>query len=684
MSLLLLLMPLLVGGSQGQDRRYILQVKRSVKVQEGLCVVVPCSFSSPESRWVDTVPAYGYWFKGSKKLVPTFLVATNNKDKIIQSETQGRFQLLGDIPKRNCSLMIKDVQWKDSTSYFFRVERGFEKFSFQDGFFLQVEALTHKPDVFIPEILDPGQPVTVVCLFSWTFEQCPAPSFSWMGAAISPQETRSHSYYSVLSFTPGLQDQDTELTCQVTFSKKSLQRTVRLRIAYAPRDLAISIFRDNVSEPHGTTSHVEVQRGQSLRLLCAADSQPPATLSWGLEHRVLAWSSPVGSRTLGLELPQVKAADSGRYTCQAENRLGFQQHTLELAVLYPPEDLRVTVSQANRTVLEIFRNGTSLPVLEGQSLCLVCITHSNPPASLSWTGVAQTLLPSQSSEPGVLELPLVLRGHEGEFTCAAQNSLGVRSISLSLSVNYPPQMPRPSCSWEAEGLRCSCSSRAWPTPALRWRLGEGLLEGNSSNVSFAVTSSSTGPWANSSLSLHGELWPSLWLSCEAWNTHGAQRASVLLLPDKDSSTAFSKGAALGFGITALLTLCLMIIVKILQKKESPKETSRPKISRGSTILDYINVVPRTRSLAQNWKAKPDTPSRIPPLNTHSPKAKNQQKEPHFTSPGCSNPKSSSQAPVSENNPEELHYASLNFSRLRLWETQNPQDSYPDYAEVKFH
>ncbi|XP_075808867.1 sialic acid-binding Ig-like lectin 10 isoform X3 [Microtus pennsylvanicus] len=583
------------SGSQGQNRDYLLLVKRTVKVQEGLCVVVPCSFLSPERRWHDTASAYGYWFKvtGSK-----FLVATNDKDKIeiIEPEAQGRFQLLGDVQKKNCSLMIKDVQQRDSSVYSFRVEKGAEKFSFRDGFFLLVED--------------------------------------------------------------------------------------------APRDLAISIFRDNVSELRGNTSHLEVQQGQSLRLLCDADSHPPATLSWSLEDRILSRSSPVGSRTLGLELPRVKVGDSGRYTCQAENRRGSQQHTLEISVLYPPEDLRVTASQANRTVLEILRNGTSLPVLEGQSLCLVCVTNSNPPANLSWTRVAQTLIPAQSSEPGMLELPLVQKEHEGEFICAAQNPLGAQRISLSLSVHSPPQMPRSSCSWEAEGLHCSCSSRAWPAPSLRWRLGEGLLEGNGSNGSFQVTSSSTGPWANSSLSLYGVLWPSLSLSCEAWNTHGARSASVLLLPGKESPTAFSKGALLGFGVAALLALGFIMIighflsVKTRQKKGTQEETSRPKISRGSTILDYINVVPKPRSLAQNRKAKPDTAPRIPPQDTHSPESKKRQKEPPFTSPGCPDPKSSSEAPVSENNPEELHYAALNFPRLRLWETQNPQDT--DYAEVRFH
>lgn len=129
------------SGSQGQNRDYLLLVKRTVKVQEGLCVVVSCSFLSPERRWHDTAPAYGYWFKVTGSSSSKSLVATNDKDKIeiIEPETQGRFQLLGDVQKKNCSLMIRDVQQRDSSLYSFRVERGAEKFSFRDGFFLLVE-----------------------------------------------------------------------------------------------------------------------------------------------------------------------------------------------------------------------------------------------------------------------------------------------------------------------------------------------------------------------------------------------------------------------------------------------------------------------------------------------------------------------------------------------------------------
>ncbi|XP_074242115.1 sialic acid-binding Ig-like lectin 10 isoform X4 [Saimiri boliviensis] len=523
MLLPLLLLSSLLGGPQAMDGSFSIQVQRSVTVPEGLCVSVPCNLSYPRRDWTESTPAYGYWFRERAETSKDAPVATNNPNREVDMSTRDRFQLTGDPGRGSCSLVIRDAQMQDMGVYLFRVERGsYVKFNFLNAFHLNVIALTQKPDVYIPETLEPGRPVTVICVFNWAFENCPLPSFSWTGAALSSRRTRPSSpHFSVLSFTPRPQDHDTDLTCHVDFSRTgvSAQRTVQLRVAYAPRDVVISISRDNTPalepQPQGNVPHLEAQKGQFLRLLCAADSQPPATLSWVLQDRVLSWSHPWGPRTLGLELPRVKAGDSGRYTCRAENRLGSQQRALDLSVQYPPENLRVTVSQANRTVLENLGNGTSLPVLEGQSLRLACVTHSSPPARLSWTRRGQTLSPSPPSDPSVLELPRVQMEHEGEFTCHAQHPLGSQHVSLSLSVHYPPQLLGPSCSWEAESLHCSCSSQASPAPSLRWWLGEELLEGNSSQDSFRVTPSSAGPWANSSLSLHGGLSSGLRLSCEA-------------------------------------------------------------------------------------------------------------------------------------------------------------------------
>ncbi|XP_028694669.2 sialic acid-binding Ig-like lectin 11 isoform X7 [Macaca mulatta] len=384
MLLLPLLLPVLGAGSLNKDPSYSLQVQKQVTVQEGLCIMVPCNLSYPWDGWNESTAAYGYWFKEGTNTNTGAPVATNNPSREVEMSARGRFQLTGDPGKGSCSLVIRDAQREDEAQYFFRVERGtYVRYNFRNnGFLLKV---------------------------------------------------------TVISFTPSPQDHDTDLTCHVDFSRKgvSAQRTVRLRVAYAPRDLVISISRDNTSalKPQENLTHLEARKGQFLRLLCAADSQPPATLSWVLQDRVLSLSHPWGPRTLGLELPGVKAGDSGRYTCRAENRLGSQQRALDLSVQYPPENLRVMVSQANRTVLENLGNGTSLPVLEGQSLRLVCVTHSSPPARLSWTQGGQTVGSSQPSDPGVLELPRVQVEQEGEFTCHAQHPLGSQHISLSLTVH---------------------------------------------------------------------------------------------------------------------------------------------------------------------------------------------------------------------------------------------------------
>ncbi|GAB5581705.1 sialic acid-binding Ig-like lectin 8 isoform X1 [Prionailurus iriomotensis] len=94
-----------------------------------------------------------------------------------------------------------------------------------------------------------------------------------------------------------------------------------------------------------------------------------------------------------------------------------------------PWNLTVTVFQENGTAPTALENGSSLSVLESQSLRLVCVVNSNPPARLSW---AQGHLTLCGPNPGVLELPRAQERDEGEYTCRAQNTVGSQHISLSL------------------------------------------------------------------------------------------------------------------------------------------------------------------------------------------------------------------------------------------------------------
>ncbi|XP_045148681.1 sialic acid-binding Ig-like lectin 16 isoform X2 [Echinops telfairi] len=590
MLLLLLLPPMLLGGSLAQDWRYTytLQVQRSATVQEGLCLSIPCTFNYPREGWTHSGPAYGYWFREGTDSTHGFPVATNHLVREVSREARDRFQLLGDPRTLDCSLMIRDARREDTAKYFFRVERGTLKYSYTYyPMSLEVTGLTQKPDVYVPETLEPGRPAKLLCLFPGDFAGCPTPMFSWTGSALSSQGPRPQTslFFSELTLTPRPQDHNTELTCRVGFSNKgvSAERTIQLRVDHAPKDPVISVSQTTASVPSPQGNFLEVRKGQYLRLCCEADGQPPAMLSWVLNNRVLSMSPPNQSSPLELELPQVGPRDAGRYTCQAENRLGSQQSWLNLSVQYPPENLRVTVSQANRTVLESVGNGSSFPVLEGQSLRLVCAADSSPPAELGWARGRGALSRSAASDPGLLELPRVRKEDEGEVTCRAENLLGAQQVSLHLSVLYD----------------------------------QGAF-----------------------------------------------------------SSAFSKGCLLGTGIATLLFLCLiLILVKILRKKWAQPGALQSRASRGSSVLDYVNVDPSGASRAQNRKVPPSSPFQLPPSGSGLPA---ESKNP--THPGGI---PSRQDPGSENHAEELHYAAVRFPGLRPWEAQEPTDRNTEYAEVTF-
>lgn len=64
-----------------------------------------------------------------------------------------------------------------------------------------------------------------------------------------------------------------------------------------------------------------------MRLLCEADSNPPAMLSW--KHLT---QKPLQLSTEELQLQRVELEDHGEYTCRAENNLGAHVASVSLRV----------------------------------------------------------------------------------------------------------------------------------------------------------------------------------------------------------------------------------------------------------------------------------------------------------------------------------------------------------------
>uniref|UniRef100_A0A8C7BUZ2 Ig-like domain-containing protein n=1 Tax=Neovison vison TaxID=452646 RepID=A0A8C7BUZ2_NEOVI len=240
---LLLLLPLLWTGEWAQGRGpgslaqglgFQLQVQETVKVQEGLCISVPCRFSHSKMFWTESFPAFGYWFQEGASVYQHAPVATNNPGRKVQEETQGRFRLLGDPWAYDCSLDIRDAQRRDSGTYFFRVERGsLMRYNYlQNKLSVFVTALTQTPDIHIQGPLESGHPKNITCSVPWACERGTPPTFSWIGVAL-PSWGSKAPHSPILTLTPRPQDHGTNLTCRVTFpgAGVSTEKTVQLNVS---------------------------------------------------------------------------------------------------------------------------------------------------------------------------------------------------------------------------------------------------------------------------------------------------------------------------------------------------------------------------------------------------------------------------------------------------------------------
>ncbi|XP_066230382.1 sialic acid-binding Ig-like lectin 5 isoform X4 [Saccopteryx leptura] len=361
----LLLLPLLWGGSLQEQPGYELRVQESVRVQEGLCVHVPCSFSYPRSSWFSSGTLYTYWYRDGDNTGHKILVATNNEVKSVKTEFRNRF-FLADPKTNDCSLSIRDARMRDTGTYFFRVEKeNCGNYSYKEKKLkLQVTALTDKPDIHIPELLEADRSTQLTCSLSGACEGGSRLTFSWVGDALdslNPQTLHS----SALTFTPRPQDHGTNLTCQVKCAGSSVitQRTIWLNVFYAPRHLTIGISFRNVTALKilQTISSLTILEGEAVRLLCVADSNPPAKLSWFRGSPALN-ATPISS-TATLELPRVGTAEEGEFSCRAWHPLGSQTLSLSLSVV------RKSVSRAG--VVPAALGGAGVMALLSLCLCLL-------------------------------------------------------------------------------------------------------------------------------------------------------------------------------------------------------------------------------------------------------------------------------------------------------------------------
>ncbi|KAG8433790.1 hypothetical protein GDO86_012235 [Hymenochirus boettgeri] len=320
---------------------FAIQTLKSVTVQRGLCVQIPCTFIIDTYRYTLTRDAVGIWYKGDGQSS----VAASNNPSLVSVQTKGRFTLTGNVSGGDCSLSITDK-------------------------------------------LIAGEQVTLTCTAPG---HCPgtSPTFTWKGN-INPDHVQDYELLmkddnitdqSNFTFTPSQKDHNTELTCtenttvcvlegnstsiqcdvssnpkaDITWSKEgvivtngsntqsltlglhnvsqfdaatyrcsaknplgTVNSTVRVSVEYPPKHTIICV---NKSEDCPMLHNYSIPVGSLLSLLCTVKSNPPASVLWTRpDHYNMTNNDGL------LLMHNVTSSNNGEYICRAQNKHG-QSHS---------------------------------------------------------------------------------------------------------------------------------------------------------------------------------------------------------------------------------------------------------------------------------------------------------------------------------------------------------------------
>ncbi|KAM9309975.1 sialic acid-binding Ig-like lectin 11 [Pholidichthys leucotaenia] len=199
----------------------------TIAAQAGLCVVLPCSFTTDTGFNVAVINWSKYDGINNKKIFNS----RTNKDA--DSEFKGRVSLLdSDLQKKNCSIIINDLRESDSGSYELRVINDKDEgYSFKCHANITVTALCQRPTVMIPPLTE-GQQTTLTCTAPGLCSgSVPEISWKWKRPGSNETEIRGNitdfqtenltavtqKHSSTLTFDPSAEHHGTEVTCEVRF-----------------------------------------------------------------------------------------------------------------------------------------------------------------------------------------------------------------------------------------------------------------------------------------------------------------------------------------------------------------------------------------------------------------------------------------------------------------------------------
>ncbi|XP_060838246.1 cell adhesion molecule Dscam2 isoform X17 [Rhopalosiphum padi] len=221
--------------------------------------------------------------------------------------------------------------------------------------------------------------------------------------------------------------------------------------------------------------------GENLFVTCPVAGYPLESITWERDNRQL----PINRKqkvfpngTLIIENVE-RSSDQATYTCVARNAQGHTaKGNLEVQVMVLPRIRPFEFESA---------------VFAGEPVQLTCfVTKGDKPLRISWylhskeltsqTGITTSTMGDRASSLSIASTGL---SNAGNYTCVAQNAVGMDSYSAYLEVNVPPRwILEPTDKAFAQGgdAKIECKADGFPKPQVTWKKAIGNSPGDYKDI----------------------------------------------------------------------------------------------------------------------------------------------------------------------------------------------------------
>nr|XP_015805792.2 hemicentin-1 [Nothobranchius furzeri] len=235
--------------------------------------------------------------------------------------------------------------------------------------------------------------------------------------------------------------------------------SVQLNISYGP---------DNTKIAAMSMKHI-YKSGSDITLSCSADSSPPATIHWMVNNVYLNEFGP------HLNLSNIKANQSGSYTCVFDNAVTMRQSNASM-VIQILDPITAVVKQIG------------VPAILNKSFTLDCEVDG-PVDTIQWWKDGDLMSAGNSTVfgPGnkTLTLSLVQHSDGGKYQCQASNAVSNTTSSFyTVVINFGPTTPvihGPSYGETGSSVSFNCSAMSIPPSSYCWFF-DGSIVSNTSQL----------------------------------------------------------------------------------------------------------------------------------------------------------------------------------------------------------